>query len=117
MMTKEKLVAQIMRECEKEGEPVTKEEAEEMADRVGVINQGEIILVQEKRQLIMSCQVAFLIHGLKSGMEKEYAERFHRRFPERCLRIYSLCSVPQVYTETHALSLNAKGLKLQEEKQ
>lgn len=32
MMTKEKLVAQIMRECEKEGEPVTKEEAEEMAE-------------------------------------------------------------------------------------
>lgn len=31
-MTKEKLVAQIMRECEKEGEPVTKEEAEEMAE-------------------------------------------------------------------------------------
>lgn len=32
MTTKEKLVAQIMRECEKEGEPVTKEEAEEMAE-------------------------------------------------------------------------------------
>ena len=32
MMTKEKLVAQIMCECEKEGEPVTKEEAEEMAE-------------------------------------------------------------------------------------
>ena len=32
MITKEKLVAQIMRECEKEGEPVTKEEAEKMAE-------------------------------------------------------------------------------------
>ena len=32
MTKKEKLVAQIMRECEKEGEPVTKEEAEEMAE-------------------------------------------------------------------------------------
>lgn len=32
MTTKEKLVAQIMRECEKEGESVTKEEAEEMAE-------------------------------------------------------------------------------------
>lgn len=32
MTTKEKLVAQIMSECEKEGEPVTKEEAEEMAE-------------------------------------------------------------------------------------
>ena len=32
MTTKEKLVVQIMRECEKEGEPVTKEEAEEMAE-------------------------------------------------------------------------------------
>ena len=31
-MTKEKLIARIMRECEKDGEPVTKEEAEQMAE-------------------------------------------------------------------------------------
>ena len=31
-MTKEKLIEQIMRECEKEGEPVTRAEAEEMAE-------------------------------------------------------------------------------------
>lgn len=31
-MTKEKLVAKIMKECERDGEPVTKEEAEEMAE-------------------------------------------------------------------------------------
>lgn len=31
-MTKEKLIEEIMRECEKDGEPVTKEEAEEMAE-------------------------------------------------------------------------------------
>lgn len=31
-MTKEKLIARIMKECAKEGEPVTKEEAEEMAE-------------------------------------------------------------------------------------
>lgn len=31
-MTKEKLIARIMRECKKDGEPVTKEEAEKMAE-------------------------------------------------------------------------------------
>ncbi len=31
-MTKEKLIEKIMRECEQDGEPVTKEEAEEMAE-------------------------------------------------------------------------------------
>ena len=31
-MIKEKLIARIMRECEKDGEPVTREEAEKMAE-------------------------------------------------------------------------------------
>lgn len=31
-MTKEKLIEAIMKECEKDGEPVTREEAEEMAE-------------------------------------------------------------------------------------
>ena len=31
-MTKEKLIEKIMQECEKDGEPVTREEAEEMAE-------------------------------------------------------------------------------------
>ena len=31
-MTKEKLIARIMKECAAEGEPVTKEEAEQMAE-------------------------------------------------------------------------------------
>lgn len=31
-MTKEKLIEHIMKECEKDGEPVTKEEAAEMAE-------------------------------------------------------------------------------------
>lgn len=31
-MDKEKLVAKIMKECEQDGEPVTREEAEEMAE-------------------------------------------------------------------------------------
>lgn len=31
-MDKEKLIIKIMKECEKEGEPVTREEAEEMAE-------------------------------------------------------------------------------------
>lgn len=31
-MTKEKLIARIIKECEKDGEPVTREEAEKMAE-------------------------------------------------------------------------------------
>ena len=31
-MDKEKLIAKIMKECERDGEPVTREEAEEMAE-------------------------------------------------------------------------------------
>lgn len=31
-MTKEKLIIRIMKECEKDGEPVTREEAEQMAE-------------------------------------------------------------------------------------
>lgn len=31
-MDKEKLIAQIMKECEADGEPITREEAEEMAE-------------------------------------------------------------------------------------
>ena len=31
-MNKEKLIARIMKECEQDGEPVTREEAEEMAE-------------------------------------------------------------------------------------
>lgn len=31
-MTKEKLILRIMKECEKDGEPVTREEAEKMAE-------------------------------------------------------------------------------------
>ncbi len=39
-MTKEKLIAKIMRQCEKDGEPVTKEEAEEMAEMELRANQN-----------------------------------------------------------------------------
>ena len=31
-MNKEKLIEQIMKECEADGEPITREEAEEMAE-------------------------------------------------------------------------------------
>ena len=40
-MDKEKLIARIMKECEQDGEPVTREEAEEMAEmeiKAGRIN-------------------------------------------------------------------------------
>jgi len=38
-MDKEKLITEIMRECEQDGEPVTREEAEEMAEMEIKANQ------------------------------------------------------------------------------
>ncbi|HLU80282.1 MAG TPA: ABC transporter ATP-binding protein [Burkholderiaceae bacterium] len=46
------------------------EEAEEMADRVGVINHGEIILVQEKRQLMQSLGKKELILMLDADLNE-----------------------------------------------
>ena len=39
-MTKEKLIAQIIKECEQDGEPVTREEAEKMAEMEIKSNAG-----------------------------------------------------------------------------
>lgn len=44
------------------------EEAEEMADRIGVINNGQVILVEEKRELIRKLGKKQLILDLKAPM-------------------------------------------------
>jgi len=46
------------------------EEAEEMADRVGVINKGEIILVENKAALMAKLGKKVLILALKAPMQK-----------------------------------------------
>jgi ABC-2 type transport system ATP-binding protein len=45
------------------------EEAEEMADRIGVINSGEIILVEEKHALMRRFGSTKLTIGLKAPLE------------------------------------------------
>ncbi len=47
------------------------EEAEEMADRIGVINQGKIILVEEKSELMKKLGKKQLILTLKSPLKTE----------------------------------------------
>jgi ABC-2 type transport system ATP-binding protein len=47
------------------------EEAEEMADRVGVINNGELILVEEKNELMRKLgkkQLTLYLHGTRSEL-------------------------------------------------
>jgi ABC-2 type transport system ATP-binding protein len=46
------------------------EEAEEMADRVGVINHGEIVLVQEKRRLMQELGKKQLVLNLSEALER-----------------------------------------------
>jgi len=65
------------------------EEAEEMADRVGVINNGEIILVEDKAQLMQ-----------KLGKKQIRLELLH-----------SLEAVPETLSE-HPLELSANGKEL-----
>jgi ABC-2 type transport system ATP-binding protein len=45
------------------------EEAQEMADRVGIINHGEIILVEEKRELMRQLGKKQLILDLQKRLE------------------------------------------------
>lgn len=76
-MTKEKLIERIMKECEKDGEPVTKEEATEMAEMEikagGIKNyvqsdkpkkapKKERKVDETKKQLLANCKT--LLEGL-----------------------------------------------------
>jgi ABC-2 type transport system ATP-binding protein len=45
------------------------EEAEEMADRIGVINQGEIVLVEDKKQLMRKLGTKQLVLQLRESLE------------------------------------------------
>lgn len=66
------------------------EEAEEMADRIGVINHGELILVQDKRELMR-----------KLG-KKQMTLQLHER----------LEAVPNALSSTYELDLRAGGTEL-----
>ena len=53
------------------------EEAEEMAERVGVINQGEIILVEEKKELMRKLgkkQMTLQLHGQLASLPPSLAQ-------------------------------------------
>lgn len=79
-MDKEKLIARIMKECEQDGEPVTREEAEEMAEmeiKAGGIKRYETSdkprkpvkkerkVDEKKRHLLCCCKVLFEGMGAK----------------------------------------------------
>ena len=76
-MTKEKLIEKIMKECEQDGEPVTREEAEEMAEMEIKANgikryeksdkprkavKKERKVDETKKRILMDCKV--LLEGL-----------------------------------------------------
>ena len=79
-MDKEKLISRIMKECEQDGEPVTREEAEEMAEmeiKAGGIKRYETSdkprkpakkerkVDEKKRHLLYCCKVLFKGMGAK----------------------------------------------------
>ncbi len=52
------------------------DEAEEMADRIGVINAGQIILIEEKAELMRKLgkkQLTLQLHGKLHGVPREFA--------------------------------------------
>lgn len=80
-MDKEKLIAKIMKECEQDGEPVTKEEAEEMAemeikanadrhyeksDKPRKASTKERKVDETKKRLLADCKV--LLEGLGANI-------------------------------------------------
>ena len=80
-MDKEKLIARIMKECEQDGEPVTREEAEEMAEMEIKANgikhyeksdkprkavKKERNVDETKKRILADCKV--LLEGLGADM-------------------------------------------------
>lgn len=82
-MTKEELIIKIMEECEKDGEPVTKEEAEEMAEmeiKAGALKRYEKSdkprkvskkkerkVDETKKRILSNCKV--LLEGMKAEIK------------------------------------------------
>ena len=83
-MTREKLIAEIMRECEKDGEPVTEEEAAVMAD--------------------MEIKARGIKHYEKSDKPRKPTTR-ERKVDETKLRILSGC---RVYVEELGATVTAE---------
>ena len=87
-MNKEKLIEEIMKECEKEGEPITRAEAEEMAemelkaqgiphyeksDKPRKVSQKERKVNTVKKRILTDCRV--LIEGLGAKITETINER------------------------------------------
>ena len=91
-MDKEKLILQIMKECEADGEPITKEEAEEMAEMEikakGIKNyvQAEVNkktkkpkerkVDEEKKAILEKVAECLRAQGFEPTMENEVALHF-----------------------------------------
>ncbi len=68
------------------------EEAEEMADRIGVINKGEIILIEEKRELMRklgSKELTLHLHNKLDAVPSTFAAHDLRLSADGCDLIYS----------------------------
>ena len=83
-MTKEKLIARIIRECEKDGEPVTKEEAEKMAEMEIRASQNrhyeksettrERKVDETKKRILNNCKILLEGMGAVSAQMKTETE-------------------------------------------
>ena len=74
-MTKEKLILSIMKEAEADGEPVTREEAEEMAEMevkaksVKLVNQAEEKKPRKPRERKVDDEKAYILKSIKVLIE------------------------------------------------
>ena len=79
------------------------EEAEQMADRIGVINKGEIILVEDKAALMEKLGKKQLIAALAAAARRAFPTRsrlppraLERRDARSCIRFHAAARRPNI---------------------
>ena len=91
------------------------EEAEEMADRVGVINQGQLVLVEEKSKLMHKLGKKILTFTLKKPLETSVSDLPPVVSDDRCTLTYTFDSKTDDSGPSFILKeLDARGISFKD---
>lgn len=96
------------------------EEAQEMADRIGIINKGKIILVEEKKALLKKLGKKQLILTLKAPLERELSDLGVKVSEDRGTLTFEFNSseentgIPELLKELDRRGVEYKDLKTEE---
>lgn len=96
------------------------EEAQEMADRIGIINKGKIILVEEKKALLKKLGKKQLILTLKAPLERELSDLGVKVSEDRGTLTFEFNSseentgIPELLKELDRRGIEYKDLKTEE---